>query len=74
MTGREPGSKGEWNAYNVYLGSDLHAYRGHEDFVEPFIMGHEAVGEIVALGKGVKGFDVGDMVIAPFSLSCGEIY
>lgn len=34
-------------------------------------MGHEAVGEVVALGEGVKGFRLGDLVISPFSLSCG---
>lgn len=54
-------------------GSDLHWYRGHQlrEF-EPFIMGHEALGEIVAVGKDVKHFKPGDMAISPFSLSCGE--
>jgi len=35
-------------------------------------MGHEAVGDVVALGEDVEGFKVGDMVISPFSLSCGK--
>lgn len=36
----------------------------------PFVMGHEMVGEIVALGAAVTGFHPGDRVIVPFQLSC----
>ena len=34
----------------------------------PFILGHEAAGEIEALGEGVTGWDVGDRVVAAISL------
>ena len=35
-------------------------------------MGHEAVGEVVAVGSAVTKFKVGDMAISSFSLSCGK--
>ena len=34
-------------------------------------MGHEVVGEIVEVGKGIKKFKLGDRVFAPFCTSCG---
>ncbi|RSH82824.1 hypothetical protein EHS25_005814 [Saitozyma podzolica] len=39
-----------------------------------FIMGHEAVGEVVEVGKGVGKFKVGDKVFSPFHLSCGDCF
>jgi len=53
------------------LGSDLHFYRGTEGPATGFTLGHELLGEIVEVGKGIKRFKQGDLVIAPFSLSCG---
>ena len=38
----------------------------------PFALGHECVGEITALGDGVRGFRVGQRVIVPFQISCGQ--
>ena len=38
----------------------------------PFPIGHECIAEIVELGKNVKGFSVGQYVIIPFQISCGE--
>lgn len=52
-------------------GSDLHYYRGDADDGS-FVMGHEVVGTIVEAGSEVKAFKVGDHVITPFSVSCGE--
>jgi threonine dehydrogenase-like Zn-dependent dehydrogenase len=52
-------------------GSDLHFYRGTEGPATGFTLGHELLGEIVEVGKGIKRFKQGDLVIAPFSLSCG---
>lgn len=52
-------------------GSDLHFYRGTEGPATGFILGHELLGEIVDVGKGIQKFKKGDLVIAPFSLSCG---
>jgi len=53
-------------------GSDLHFYRGTEGPTTGFTLGHELLGEIVEVGKGIKRFKQGDLVIAPFSLSCGK--
>ncbi|EIW70986.1 hypothetical protein TREMEDRAFT_28125 [Tremella mesenterica DSM 1558] len=51
-------------------GSDLHNWR----FTDPtsgYILGHEIVGEIIEVGKGVKNFKIGDIVAAPFHCCCG---
>lgn len=65
-------------------GSDLHAYRGLENFNSPYIMGHEFVGIVVALGSSYMNEDgkgrpalysslaIGDRVISPFTVSCAE--
>src|SRR5262249_11164122 len=37
----------------------------------PFAVGHECVGEIVALGEAVRGLAVGQRVVVSFQLSCG---
>jgi len=56
-------------------GSDLSYYfKGKSgDFAmrEPFVLGHEAAGEIAALGEGVSGFRVGQRVAVNPALSCG---
>ena len=36
----------------------------------PFVMGHEMVGEVVAVGEAISNVRVGDKVIVPFQLSC----
>jgi alcohol dehydrogenase len=52
-------------------GSDLHPY--HVDLGRPaYCIGHEAVGEVVELGRAVKNFAVGDRVLLTASLSCGK--
>jgi L-iditol 2-dehydrogenase len=45
-------------------GSDLHFYKGDINNTQiPIIIGHELCGEIVKIGKNVKGFEVGDTVV-----------
>jgi alcohol dehydrogenase len=52
-------------------GSDLHPY--HVDLGRPaYSIGHEAVGEIVEIGRAVKNFKVGDRVLMAAALSCGQ--
>ena len=36
------------------------------------VLGHEIVGDVVALGDGVERFKVGDRVVVPHHVSCGE--
>ncbi|KAH7925874.1 hypothetical protein BV22DRAFT_1104672 [Leucogyrophana mollusca] len=66
-------------------GSDLHTYRGTESVTTHFICGHEFVGHVVALGAsfhaGVTGrptlystLQIGDKVVSPFTVSCGECH
>ncbi len=55
-------------------GSDLHHYRGHTKATREFTMGHEVLGTIVKIGPSVKKFKVGDTVLAPFSLHCGDCF
>ncbi|MEM9412382.1 MAG: alcohol dehydrogenase catalytic domain-containing protein [Planctomycetota bacterium] len=56
-------------------GSDLHPFWGREAGLEKnTVMGHEVVGEVVAIGNDVRNFSVGDMVFTPFSTSCGKCY
>ncbi|MEM9176264.1 MAG: alcohol dehydrogenase catalytic domain-containing protein [Myxococcota bacterium] len=38
----------------------------------PFAIGHEAIGEIVALGDAVRGLEIGDRVAIAFQVSCGD--
>ncbi len=54
-------------------GSDVHGYTGESGRrTPPMVMGHEAAGEIVALGPGVpEGWQGRGVVIQPF-VSCGN--
>ena len=52
-------------AYAGICGSELSGYLGHNALrTPPLVMGHEFAGEIVALGRDVSGFSVGDAVTA----------
>ena len=53
-------------------GSDLHIYHGH-GFSEDtgFCVGHEAVGEVVEVGRAVTRVKVGDKVMMPAAVGCG---
>ena len=56
-------------------GSDLHLYNGFMPTMEKGdILGHEFMGEIVEAGKGVTNLKVGDRVVVPFTISCGECF
>lgn len=53
-------------------GSDLHLYNGLIPTMEKGdILGHEFMGEVVAIGKEVKRIKVGERVVIPFNISCG---
>jgi len=54
-------------------GSDLHAFHGkHPRLTFPRVLGHEFAGEIVALGRAVRGFRIGERVCCDIDLPCGE--
>jgi threonine dehydrogenase-like Zn-dependent dehydrogenase len=56
-------------------GSDLHPYHGRELGLDVgTVMGHEFVGDVVEVGGEVTACHVGDLVVAPFSTSCGECF
>ena len=56
-------------------GSDMHIYHGTNPFVKyPRIIGHEAVGEVAKIGKGVNTLKIGDRVVLEPIESCGTCY
>lgn len=53
--------------------SDWHGWKGHDpDIRLPHVPGHELAGTIVAVGRDVHGFTVGDRVTVPFVAGCGH--
>jgi threonine dehydrogenase-like Zn-dependent dehydrogenase len=56
-------------------GSDLHLYDGIMPSMKAGdILGHEPMGEVVEVGREVKNLKVGDRVVVPFTISCGECF
>ncbi|MBV9890136.1 MAG: glutathione-dependent formaldehyde dehydrogenase [Rhizobacter sp.] len=54
-------------------GSDLHLYNGYVPTMQKGdILGHEFMGEVVEVGRGVKNLNVGDRVVVPFAIACGN--
>jgi S-(hydroxymethyl)glutathione dehydrogenase/alcohol dehydrogenase len=52
--------------------SDLSATNGTLAMQLPLVLGHEAAGEIVETGPGVRGLKEGDHVVSSFIYMCGE--
>jgi threonine dehydrogenase-like Zn-dependent dehydrogenase len=56
-------------------GSDLHLYDGYIPTMEKGdILGHEFMGEVVETGRGVSNLQVGDRVVVPFPIACGNCW
>lgn len=54
-------------------GTDLHAFRGRQPFFSyPRVLGHELGVEVVEVGEGVTGLDVGDRCAVEPYLNCGR--
>ena len=60
-------------SYIGICGSDIHAYYGKHPFIScPITMGHEFSGEVVAVGKDVKGIEIGELITAMPQIFCSE--
>ncbi|MDB5316786.1 MAG: glutathione-dependent formaldehyde dehydrogenase [Rhodospirillales bacterium] len=56
-------------------GSDLHLLNGIIPTMESGdIVGHECMGEVVEVGRDNKALKVGDRVVVPFTIACGECF
>jgi len=56
-------------------GSDLHLYNGViPDMHTGDVVGHETMGEVVDVGPECRNLKVGDRVVIPFTISCGECF
>src|ERR1700710_755264 len=56
-------------------GSDLHLYDGYIPTMKHGdILGHEFMGEVVEKGRGVGNLEVGDRVVVPFPIACGDCW
>ncbi|HMA48063.1 MAG TPA: zinc-dependent alcohol dehydrogenase [Frankiaceae bacterium] len=54
-------------------GSDLHLYDGYVPTMKKGdVLGHEFMGEVVEVGPGVGNLTVGDRVVVPFPIACGN--
>ena len=54
-------------------GSDLHLFNGFvPGMMRGDIMGHEFMGEVMEVGSANKKLKVGDRVVVPFTIICGE--
>jgi threonine dehydrogenase-like Zn-dependent dehydrogenase len=56
-------------------GSDLHLYDGYiPTMFRGDILGHEFMGEVVEVGPGVTNLALGDRVVVPFPIACGNCF
>jgi threonine dehydrogenase-like Zn-dependent dehydrogenase len=56
-------------------GSDLHIFNGViPQMKSGDVIGHETMGEVVEVGKENTKLKVGDRVVVPFTIACGECF
>lgn len=63
--------------FATVCGSDLHTVHGRRSAPTPLVLGHEQVGNVVAVGEGARRADgqalaIGDRVIWSIMVSCGD--
>ncbi len=56
-------------------GSDLHLFDGYmPEMKNGDVLGHEFMGKVIDIGSAVQHIKVGDRVVVPFCISCGECW
>jgi len=56
-------------------GSDLHLYDGVIPSMQSGdILGHEFMGEVVEIGSEVRNLKIGDRIVVPFTIACGNCF
>lgn len=56
-------------------GSDLHLYAGRIPAMKAGdVLGHEFMGEVVETGSAVETLAIGDRVVVPFTIACGNCF
>ena len=55
-------------------GSDLHIYSGGFVQPRPMVLGHEFMGIVEEVGRGVTKLKKGDRVVVPFPIACGQCF
>ena len=55
-------------------GSDLHILSGAVPQKDPLIMGHEFMGIVEEVGSAITNLKIGDRVVVPFPIACGECF
>lgn len=48
-------------------------FKGFPESIYPIMLGHEGIGEVVAVGAKVKGYHIGDKVLLPFVDPIGNV-
>src|SRR3954454_6844110 len=71
----DPGDVIVRSTSTAICGSDLHLYDGFMPTMqEGDVIGHEPMGEVVEVGRGVTKLKKGDRVVVPFTISCGACW
>jgi 2-desacetyl-2-hydroxyethyl bacteriochlorophyllide A dehydrogenase len=61
-------------ACGICTGTDAHVLTGRFPYLQPypFILGHETVGRVLEVGRKVRSFKPGDLVLRPVAVRPGE--
>jgi L-iditol 2-dehydrogenase len=59
-------------SYAGICGTDISIYKGHREVTYPFILGHEFLGQVTAIGESVSKLQIGRRVIVEPNYPCGS--